>query len=65
MAMFNFLNLTLGISVWYLDPPPTDPPPSYLIPYLTLTPMQSILTTPVAPQSPIRPSLPLQNREKN
>jgi hypothetical protein len=39
MAIMNLLGLTLGIPVWYLDPPaPT--PPSVPTPHLVLTPVQ-------------------------
>jgi hypothetical protein len=40
MATLNFHNITLGILVWYLDPPPPTPPPSQSIPYLALTPIR-------------------------
>jgi hypothetical protein len=51
MATLNFPNLTLEIPIWYLDPP-TPPPPSEPIPYLSLTHFQQILTTLVAPKAP-------------
>jgi len=54
MGTLNFIKLTLGISVWYLDPPPTPLPPSCPTPYLALTHMQLISMTHVSPKAPMQ-----------
>jgi hypothetical protein len=47
MATLNLPNLTLGIPLWYLDPP-TPLGPSKSTPYFVLTPMYPIGVTPLS-----------------
>ena len=54
MATLSLPNLTLGIPVWYHDPPAATPP-GHPKPYIALTPVQPVpMTSPAAtvPQSP-------------
>ena len=51
MATLNLPKFTLGIPVWYLDPP-TQPP----MPEVVLTPMQLIVVESHPPLSPQKPS---------
>ena len=60
MATLSLLNLTLGITIWYLDPPAATPP-GHPKPYLALTPVQpvplasSVATIPPAPPQDLTP----------
>ena len=55
MATLSLPNLTLGIPVWYLDPPAATPP-GHPKPYLALTPVQLVpLASSIATMPPHLP----------
>ena len=54
MASLVLPNMTLRISVWYIDPPASTPP-SQLRPYHALTPVQLVPTTPSVVLVPSQP----------
>ena len=56
MATLSLPNLTLGIPVWYLDPPVATPP-GHPKPYLALTPVQPVPVTTMPPTPQQDPSL--------
>lgn len=53
MATLSLSNLTLGIPVWYLDPP-APPMPGAPTPNLVLTPVQPMVPTLVPTSTPIQ-----------
>ena len=54
MATLSLPNITLGILVWYIDPPPNNPP-DQIKPYIALIAFQHVVPTPsfsLVPQQP-------------
>jgi len=61
MATFSLPNITLGISVWYIQPL-ANAPPNQLKPYTALTLVQLVVPTPtfdLVPQQPKQDPTPI------
>lgn len=54
MASLVLPNMTLGITMWYIDPP-MNTPPGQLRPYHALNPVQPVSNTPIT--APVPPQL--------
>lgn len=54
MAMLRIPNITLGILVWKIDPPPNTPT-NQIKPYTALAPIQPVVPTPAFALVPKQP----------